>query len=188
MTRSFVSVTPQRIVLASCALLAALFAIGWMTREDPGEKPLLQVLGGGFVYNYRISEMHYGFSAAVAKPLASGSIIEASFEDPAGGEPHTVRERVTPRSTRYALHSPPIRGVEARRPYRVAVRVLDRQGEAVLWSRDLDFVSQVDDRIVAEAPLIVGPGHHPSVADFWWRCRAWWCRRRCERFPKSCKG
>lgn len=186
MTRSFVSVTPQRIVLASCAMLFALFAIGWMTREDPGEKPLLQVLGGGFVYNYRISEMHYGFSAAVARPLPSGSIIEASFEDPAGGAAHTVRERVTPRSIRYGLHSPPIRGVEARRPYRIAVRVLDRQGKAVLWSRDLDFVSQVDDRVVAEAPLIVGPGHHPNLDNFWERCREQWCLEQCRRYPRTC--
>ncbi|EKF20852.1 hypothetical protein [Nitratireductor pacificus] len=91
MTRSFVSVTPQRIVLASCAMLFAFLAIGWMTREDPGEGPLLQVLDGGFVNNFRMTEMHHGFAAA--KPLASDSTIEASVERPASSADRGVRGR-----------------------------------------------------------------------------------------------
>ncbi|WP_048646449.1 hypothetical protein [Nitratireductor soli] len=183
---SIVSITPQRIVLASCAVLSVLFAIGWMTREDPGEKPLLQVLGGGFVYNYRISEMHYGFSAVVSKPLASGSIIEASFEDPAGGAVHVVRQRVSPRTSRYALHSPPVRGVEAGRPYLVAIRVLDRLGEEVLWARDMDFVSQVDGAIVPAVPLIIGAGYHSNPAALPRGCIKLPCRKRCGFTGMGC--
>ena len=112
--------TLPRIVAASLAVLAVLFAIGWMTRVDPGETPYVKVLGGGFIFNYRIGEVHYGFTAVVQRPLASGSIIEASFEDPGGGPPHVVRTRVDARTTRYSLHSPPVRGVEKDRPYEVA--------------------------------------------------------------------
>jgi len=114
------------VVAASLAVLGVLFAIGWTTRVDPGETPLVKVLGGGFIFNYRIGEVHYGFTAVVQRPLASGSIIEASFEDPGGGPPILVRTRVDARTTRYSLHSPPVRGVEKDRPYEIAVRVTDR--------------------------------------------------------------
>ena len=83
--------TPFRVVGAGMVLLAILFAIGWLTREDPANKPYLQIVGGGFVFNYRVADNFYGFTAIVSRPLESGSIIEATFEDPAG-EPGTRTE------------------------------------------------------------------------------------------------
>ena len=65
--------TLPRIVAASLAVLAALFAIGWMTRVDPGETPYLKVLGSGFIFNYRIGEV---FSGHGPEPLSSGFTIE----------------------------------------------------------------------------------------------------------------
>ena len=153
-------VTLPKIVLASLLLLAPLFAIGWVTREDPAETPLLQIVGGGFIFNYRIAEVYYGFTAVVSKPLESGSIIEARFEDPRGAEAHVVRERVSPMTDKYPLRSPPVRGVEAGKPYTVDIRVLDRQGEKELWSATRTYASQISDKVVPDAPLTVGPGYH----------------------------
>ena len=72
--------TPARLLAAACALLVPLFVLGWLTREDPAEKPWLQVLGGGFIFNYRVSDVYYGFTAAVMRPLPTGSIVEAAFD------------------------------------------------------------------------------------------------------------
>ena len=156
--------TLPRVVGASLVVLAILLAIGWSTRIDPGDKPYLKVLGGGFMFNYRIGEVFYGFTAVVQKPLASGSIIEASFEDPAGGGPHVVRTRVDARTTRYSLRSPPVRGVEKDRPYEVAVRVLDREAKTELFHETLSIRSQISDAVVPEAPLVIGPGYTPNPA------------------------
>lgn len=159
--------TLQRVVATSVAVLAVLFAIGWMTRVDPGETPLVKVLGGGFVFNYRIGEVYYGFTAVVQRPLASGSIIEASFEDPAGGAPHVVRTRVAADTNRYSLRSPPVRGVEKDKPYEVAVRVMDRAGKEELFHEELSIRSQISDEVVPDKPLTIGPGYqvNPAAAD-----------------------
>jgi hypothetical protein len=156
--------TLPRIVAASLAVLAALFAIGWMTRVDPGETPYLKVLGSGFIFNYRIGEVFYGFTAVVQRPLASGSIIEASFEDPGGGPPHVVRTRVDARTTRYSLQSPPVRGVEKDRPYEIGVRVMDREGRRELFNKRLSIRSQISDAVVPDVPLTIGPGYEPNPA------------------------
>ncbi|MDN2566140.1 hypothetical protein N1F89_07895 [Aquibium sp. A9E412] len=153
-------VTPVRVVVAAVALVAVLFAVGWATREDPAEQPYLQILGGGFIFNYRIAEIRYGFTARVARPLESGAVIEAAFENPAGGPPLVVRERVSTMTDRYALRSPPVRGVEADRPYRVAIRVLDRREDTVLWSFDKTYTSRIADTVVPDSALTVGPGYH----------------------------
>lgn len=147
-------------VLAACLLLAALFSIGWLTREDPGETPWLRIVGGGFIFNYRVADVYYGFTAVVERPLPTGSVIEAEFEDPAGGPAHLVRQRIGGADmTRFAMRSPPVRGVTAGRPYHVSIRVLDREEKRLLWSRAIDFSSQIGDDVVPDVPLTIGPGY-----------------------------
>jgi hypothetical protein len=148
-----------RIVGAGVVLLAVLLAVGWLTREDPAARPYLKILGGGFMFNYRVADVYYGFTAVVDRPLPTGSIIEAAFEDPAGGPEHVVRTRVGTGTSRYALRSPPVRGVEADKPYRVAIRVLDRTERQILWTHDLAFTSRIGDAVVPARPLTVGPGY-----------------------------
>ena len=148
------------LVAAAGLLLAPLFVIGWLTREDPAERPFLQILGGGFVFNYRVADVYYGFTAAVQRPLATGSIVEAAFEDPGGGDAHVVRQRIGgAEMTRLSLRSPPVRGVEAGKPYHVAIRILDREEKRLLWSHDMAFRSQISDTVVPDAPLTIGPGY-----------------------------
>lgn len=157
--------TPARLLAAACALLVPLFVLGWLTREDPAEKPWLQVMGGGFIFNYRVADVYYGFTAAVMRPLPTGSIVEAAFENPAGGPPLVVRQRVGgAEMTRLSLRSPPVRGVEAGRDYHVALHILDREDERVLWSSELTFRSNISDKVVPERPLTIGPGYARNPA------------------------
>ena len=157
--------TPARLLAVACALLVPLFVVGWLTREDPAERPWLQILGGGFIFNYRVADVYYGFTAAVTRPLPTGSIVEAAFENPAGGPPLVVRQRVGgAEMTRLSLRSPPVRGVEAGRDYTVFVRVLDRDGAHLLWSDELAFKSDISDAVVPEQPLTVGPGYARNPA------------------------
>ena len=71
--------TLGRVIVAAFVLLAVLFAAGWLTRDDPARKPYLQIVGGGFIFNYRVADVFYGFTAVVQRPLPTGSIVEATL-------------------------------------------------------------------------------------------------------------
>lgn len=150
----------EMIAVAGLAIAGVAFAVGWMTREDPGETPYLRIVGGGFIFNYRVADVFYGFTAQVMKPLPVGSIIVAEFEDPAGGPLLVIEKRVNARTTRYGLRSPSVRGVRAGEPYAVTVSLYDRRREALLWRQQKHYVSPIGDDVVPEQPLTVGPGYH----------------------------
>jgi hypothetical protein len=158
------AVTLPRLVAATLALVAVLFALGWLTREDPSNKPYLTILGGGFVANYRIAEMHYGFTAAVTRPLPTGSVIEVLFENPSGGPPLATRQRVGSDTDRYTFHSPPVTGVEAGRRYAIDIHVYEREGDRELWRDRIAYASQVSSGTMPDRPLTVGPGYARNPA------------------------
>lgn len=154
-------------VLASGVFLAALlFGLGWMTRENPSDKPYLSILGGGFVISYPVTDVYYGFAAKVEKPVAIGSIIEAEFEDPAGGPPMVLSVRTNARTTRYSLRSPSVRGVEAGRPYRVVIRLYDFRHERLIEAHERTFSSRIADRLLPLPPDRDGPelDDHPFTS------------------------
>jgi hypothetical protein len=154
--------TARRVLTALVAMALMLFAIGWFSREDPSKKPYLEILGGGFFFNYRVPEVYYGFTAMVEKPLSVGSIVEVTFENPAGGEPLVVSKRVNARTNRYAFRSPPVHGVVAQKPYHVTIRIYDRQRKELIWTAERDYHSVISDEVMPEKPLTVGPGYHPN--------------------------
>lgn len=151
--------TLRHVIASAIGLVAVLFAIGWITRQDPAEKPYLTILGGGFIANYRIADMHYGFIALVTRPLPTGSIIEATFEDPAGGPPIFVSQRVGTDTERYTFRTPPVKGVEAGKRYAVEIRIFDRERERELWRHEMAYASQIDGGVMPDAALTVGPGY-----------------------------
>lgn len=150
----------EAVGLAGLAIAVLAFGIGWMTREDPADKPYLQIVGGGFIFNYRVADVFYGFTAQVMKPVPVGSIIAAEFEDPAGGPPLLVEKRVNARTARYGLRSPTVHGVEANHPYEVTIRLYDWQRKELLWEGRKSYSSRISDAIVPDKPLTIGPGYH----------------------------
>lgn len=156
----FRRINALHVLAATVLLLAVLLGLGLATREDPAKRPYLDFAGGGFIFNYRVAEVFYGFNLVVTKPLEAGSIIEAEFEDPGGGPSHLVSTRVNPRTTKYTLRSPSVRGVEAGKPYAVTVSLWDWRHEKLIERHQKSYVSQTSDIVVPETPLTVGPGYH----------------------------
>ncbi|MBU4528586.1 MAG: hypothetical protein KUA43_22345 [Hoeflea sp.] len=152
----------EKIVAAMIGLVLVLMAIGWVTREDPAEKPYIGIAGGGFIFNYREAQVFYGFTAHVLKPLPVGTLMIADFEDPGGGPRLTVETRLHARSTRYGVHSPNVRGVKAGQSYQVSIRLYDHTRTKLIWSAEKSFTSQVDDSVVPDKPLTIGPGYFPN--------------------------
>lgn len=154
---------PQ-IVIGAIGLLAILLAIGLAMREPVGDKPHLRIAGASFIFNYRVAEVFYGFTAEVQRPVRNLSVLEAEFEDPGGGPPIRVRERLNPRTKRYSLRTPPVRGVEKDRPYKVTVRLIQNGDNAILFEDAFTVRSQIADAVVPDRPLTVGPGYARNPA------------------------
>lgn len=151
------------LALAACGLL---FAAVWSLRPDPAGQPYLQFSGGGFVFNYRISEVFYGFTAFVARPLETGSIIEAEFSLGQGRGTAVLRQRVGTETRRYAMRSPALDDVVAGAAYPVKIRVLDRDGAQELWRTERSYVSQISSHgMIGKTPLTIGPGYAPFPAN-----------------------
>ena len=159
----------RQVIIASLALVAALVAIGLATRQDIASKPYLKIAGSGFIFNYRVADAFYGFTAVVQKPVKAYSTIVARFEDPAGGPPIEVSETVTPRTAQYGLRTPPLKGIEKDRPYRVDVRLLQNGDEAVLYDGSFTVASQMSDAVMPPEPLTIGPGYtqNPHLPKEW---------------------
>ena len=141
-------------------------ALGYVLsqRDVVASRPYLQVLGGGFVFNYRVNDTYYGFTARIVRPVPVGTILEASFEDPAGGAPIVVRQRVGTGQVQYVLRTPELHNVQKDRSYNVEIRLLDRTSESVIWATRREYHSVLDQSVMPEGPLTVGPGYTPAPA------------------------
>jgi hypothetical protein len=127
------------------------------------ESPYVVVSGGGILFNYRIAEATAGIVAEVARTLPEGGAIEASFENPAGGEPFVERKPVTEDRRRFSFVTPPLTGITANTDYAVVVRVLDAEGRE-LQRVETKVHSDLDQSILPAAPLTVGPGYARNPA------------------------
>jgi hypothetical protein len=121
------------------------------------------VSGGGILFNYRIAEATAGIVAEVARPLPEGGMVEASFEDPAGGPPFVESKPVTEDRRRFSFVTPPLTGIKADTDYAVVVRVLDADGTEV-QRVETKVHSDLDQSILPKVPLTVGPGYARNPA------------------------
>lgn len=126
-----------------------------------GDGPYLEFLGGGFVFNYRLAEADYGFVVKRLRRIPEGTIIEARLENPAGGAPFVIRETASWDRLEYVFRSPPVRGVQAGRDYRVEVRLLEPGGR-LLATYARTFRSDVDQEVLPERAPVVGPGYQAA--------------------------
>lgn len=156
----------RHALVAGALFLILLAAAAWIVRVPPGETPLLRIAGPSFIFNYRVADVYYGFTAEIMRPVPVSSTLVADFEDPAGGPPHRVSEKIFPQSRRYALRSPPLHGVRKGVPYHVTIRLLNRGDEKLLFETRLAASSNMDDALMPTQPLTIGPGYekNPSPA------------------------
>lgn len=90
----------------------------------------VEVERGGFLFDYQLAEVKAGFIAKTLRPPPQGATLEASFQDPTGGEPLIVTQPATG-ADEYNFVSPPIKGLVKDKDYEVILRVRDAQGNEV---------------------------------------------------------
>lgn len=124
-------------------------------RETGGEGEYFEISGKLFVFNYRLATATYLVTLQPLKPIADGQTAVATFEDPAGGEPIEVRQKIWPKLEKVTLESPPVNCVVKDKPYAVSIRIEDASG-AELQRLETTMTSSEDQNVLPDRPLVVG--------------------------------
>lgn len=145
-------------VFAISAMTALLLA-GGCREQVSGDH--VKLTGKIFVFNYRIAEAAYVVTLGKTRPIEEGAIAIASFENPAGGDPLVVRQKIWPQAEKIVLESPPLSCVRKGRPYRIAILIEDVRGTN-LQSIETTLTSTLDQDVLPDKPLVTGPAYEPN--------------------------
>jgi hypothetical protein len=148
--------TASRLATAALALL--LLTGGC---RESGKDEFLVLSGKVFIFNYRIATATYVVTFAKARPIPDGSTVVAEFENPAGGDALRVEQKVWPKLDKVALESPPLSCVVKGRPYHFSVS-LTGPDRKLLQRIDSTLTSTLDQSILPDRPLVVGPVYTPN--------------------------
>ena len=148
----------KRMLFAGLAL--ALASLAGCSSEDD-KSPYLELRGGGFLFNYRIAEATGSLVVGPLRTLPANSVIEVNFENPAGGPAIVLCKPVDPDDSKFDFNTPPLTGIVKDKPYQVTIRLLDKDGKE-LQRIDKPFKSSLDQSILPEKPLVVGPVYTPN--------------------------
>ncbi|MEK1887474.1 MAG: hypothetical protein AAAB35_07805 [Phyllobacterium sp.] len=129
--------------------------------RDSGQGDYVNVSGKIFVFNYRIAQATYLLTLAKLRKIPDGSSLETTFENPAGGDPFVVRQKIWPMMDKITVESPPIKCVKANRQYQVTMRLEDSKG-IVLQTIERKMISDADQSVMPDKPLVVGPFYDPN--------------------------
>ena len=118
---------------------------------------MVEVTGHMFVFNYRVATATYLVTLRKTSPIPDGAVAIAEFENPAGGDPITLQEKIFPAWDKITLQSPAIHCVRKDKPYSAKIRLVDAGGKT-LQELQTQFVSDVDQAaMLPSKPLVVGP-------------------------------
>ncbi len=140
--------------------LMSLVALG-ACRESGGEGDYYEISGKLFVFNYRVATATYLVTLKPVQPPRDDETAVATFEDPAGGEPIVVRQKIWPKLDKTAIESPPLRCVAKDRPYAVSI-VIEGDDGSTRQTIKTTMVSSEDQALLPDAPLVVGPIYTPN--------------------------
>lgn len=152
----------RSVISLAAALLAAALASSSCQREKPQE--IFQLTGRLFVFNYRLSYATYTLTFRRVAAVAEGTIAHAEFENPAGGAPLVLYQKVFPAQEKLVIDSPDIECVKKDRPYKVTVRFTGPDGETI-QTVEATVTSDLDQSVLAAKPLVTGPANdkNPDV-------------------------
>jgi len=139
-------------------LMAALAVSGCRDEQGSGEFALDGKL---FVFNYRVATATYLVNIVPRGAAREGDTAVASFEDPAGGPPIIVRQKIWPKLARTTIESPPVSCIAKDKPYAVTIRIEDADGKE-RQRIETTMTSDVDQDVLPDRPLVVGPVYTPN--------------------------
>ena len=70
------------LTISRRAVIALAMVVVLPACEDQSKKAAIEIYGGGFVLNYRLSQLTYGALVRQNKPFPPGAVFEVSFDMP----------------------------------------------------------------------------------------------------------
>ena len=137
------------------ALVVSGLALG-ACRDSGKDGDLYAISGRLFEFNYRLGIATYVITLNALKPVGDGLIAAVDFDNPAGGAPLHVDQKIWPKLPHVTLTSPPLSCVVKNKPYAVTIRIKDPDGKLV-QTLDTTLVSNEDQTILPDEPLVTGP-------------------------------
>jgi hypothetical protein len=139
------------------------FAVVLSGCKDESRTGYVELTGRVFIFNPRVATATYVVSLGILKPLPNGARIEAEFDNPAGGENIKLAQFVRNVAGKVAIESPNLHCIKKGKRYAFSVRLLDASG-ATLQTVSSSIESTLDQSILPDAPLVVGPAYEPNPA------------------------
>ena len=146
-------------------LIAAITAGLLLASCQRQAENMLEVTGHLFVFNYRVASATYLLTLKKTAPIPDGSVIVAEFENPQGGAPLVLNQKVFPIDEKIALQSENLHCVRKDRPYSVTVRLMDKDGK-LLQELKTEFKSDLDQTVLPSKPLVLGAGYEKNPEVF----------------------
>lgn len=150
--------------LGAFALLAISILAGCRDSGGPGD--YFEISGRLFSFNYRVATAVYIVTLRPLQPMQQGQVVVATFENPAGGQPIVVEQKVWPNLDKVTIESPPLECVVKDRPYAASLVVRDETGTD-LQKLETTITSDLDQSILPDRPLVIGPVYelNPDLAE-----------------------
>jgi hypothetical protein len=139
---------PRRLSLALIGVLLAAGALG-ACRDQGGEGEYFAISGKLFEFNYRLAKATYIVTLNPLQPMDGTQVAVVSFENPAGGEPLVIEQKIWPKLPHITLESPPLTCVVKDKPYAVSILIQGADG-SVLQKLDTTIVSSLDQSILPD--------------------------------------
>lgn len=149
-----------RTILLTAAI-AGLALAGCQRKDDEGPT---QLSGRLFIFNYRVATASYMITLKKIAPIPEGTTAVAEFENPAGGDPLVIREKIYSFWDKITLESPDLRCVRKDRPYSVSIKLVDASDKTIQTIKT-EVKSDLDQTVLPTKPLVVGPAYtaNPDV-------------------------
>ncbi|TGQ65498.1 MAG: hypothetical protein E5V49_15100 [Mesorhizobium sp.] len=144
----------SRSIVIGAALVAAVALGACRDTGKDSEGKLFEISGKIFVFNYRLARATYVVTLRPLQPMGEGQVAVASFQDPAGGAPLVVEQKVWPKLDKVTVESPALTCIIKNKPYAITISIKDSDG-AVLQKIDTTLMSTEDQSVLPDRPLVI---------------------------------
>jgi hypothetical protein len=151
----------SRSIIVGLVLIAAMALGACRDTGKDGDGKLFEISGKIFVFNYRLARATYVVTLRPLQPMGEGQVAVASFQDPAGGPPLVVEQKVWPKLDKVSLESPALTCVVKNKPYAIAISIKGPDG-AILQKIDTTLMSTEDQSILPDRPLVIDQLYTPN--------------------------
>lgn len=150
-----------RLAVVGAMLVAAATLGACRDTGNDGEGRLFEISGKLVVFNYRLARATFVVTLKPLQPMEEGQVAVASFQNPAGGEPLIVEQKVWPKLGKVSLESPALSCIARDRHYAISISITDTHG-AILQKIDTTVMSTQDQSVLPDRPLVIDQLYTPN--------------------------